>query len=265
MSIDMNAHMTEEPKQNASLASKLKGLWPFGLILVGFAVAYVNGWHEFLTLESIRANIGALDTQIAANFLLVFFAFMFIYAACTAFMVPASFLTIAGGAIFGLTFGVPLFGALATVFGATLGASILFLVAKTSLGETLRSIAGPFISKMEKEYNEAPILYLIILRLVPAVPFAVANIAPSLLGAKFRNYLPTTFFGIMPGTVAYSWIGASAAEVIRDPNVSLDNADAFIKSLGANVFPAFIALFVVSLIPIIYKRFFKKDTAAQAE
>jgi len=173
--------------------------------------ALSQGWHELLTLESIRENIGKVDEQIEANFLLVFVAFMLVYAACTAFMVPASFLTIAGGAIFGLTFGIPLFGALATVVGATLGASALFLAAKTSIGETLRGIAGPFMAKMEKEYNEAPILYLIILRLVPAVPFAVANIAPSLLGAKYRNYLPTTFFGIMPGTLAYSWIGASAA------------------------------------------------------
>jgi len=265
MSMDMNASMTEETKPKKSLGAHLKSFAPFIIILAGLGFALSQGWHELLTLESIRENIGKVDEQIEANFLLVFVAFMLVYAACTAFMVPASFLTIAGGAIFGLTFGIPLFGALATVVGATLGASALFLAAKTSIGETLRGIAGPFMAKMEKEYNEAPILYLIILRLVPAVPFAVANIAPSLLGAKYRNYLPTTFFGIMPGTLAYSWIGASAAEVIRDTSVSLDNAGAFIGDLTSKVLPAFIALFVVSLIPIIYKRFFQKTPAVQTE
>ena len=258
MSVNMNTPMTDDTKKPKTLGDHLKSFAPFIVLLAGLGFALSQGWHELLTLESIRANIGAVDAQIAANFLLVFLGFTLIYAACTAFMVPASFLTIAGGAIFGLTFGIPLYGALATVFGATLGASVLFLVAKTSLGETLRGIAGPFLAKMEKEYNEAPVLYLVILRLVPAVPFAVANIAPSLLGAKFRNYLPTTFFGIMPGTLAYSWIGASAAEIIRDPNVSLDSADAFIGGLIAKVAPAFVALFVVSLIPVAYKKFFKK-------
>jgi len=265
MSTDMNTSMELEPKQSKSLGQTLKSFAPFIILLGGLGFALSQGWHELLTLESIRANIGAVDAQIAANFLLVFVGFMLVYAAATTFMIPASFLTIAGGAIFGLTFGVPLYGALATVFGATLGASVLFLIAKTSLGETLRGIAGPFISKMEKEYNESPVLYLVILRLVPAVPFAVANIAPSLLGAKFRNYLPTTFFGIMPGTFAYSWIGASAAEIIRDPNVSLDSADAFIGGLAAKVAPAFVALFVVSLIPVAYKKFFKKSSAIQSE
>lgn len=265
MSTDMNIDMTDETKQKKSLGGHLKSFAPLIVLLAGLGFALSQGWHELLTLESIRTNIGAVDAQIASNFLLVFVGFMLIYAAATAFMVPASFLTIAGGAIFGLTFGIPLFGALATVVGATLGASILFTVAKTSLGETLRGIAGPFISKMEDEYNEAPVLYLVILRLVPAVPFAVANIAPSLLGAKFRHYLPTTFFGIMPGTLAYSWIGASAAEVIRDTTVSLDNAGAFIGDLTGKVAPAFIALFVVSLIPVAIKKLTKKGATAQTE
>lgn len=258
MSIDMRVAMTEEKKPTKTLAGTLKSFAPLIILLAGLGFALSQGWHELLTLESIRANIGAVDAQIASNFLLVFAAFTLIYATCTAFMIPASFLTIASGAIFGLIFGLPLFGALATVLGASLGASVLFLAAKTSLGETLRGIAGPFMTKMEKEYNEAPILYLVILRLVPAVPFAVANIAPSLLGAKFRNYLPTTFFGIMPGTLAYSWIGASAAEIIRDPSISLDNTSAFIGGLIAKVAPAFIALFVVSLIPVAYKKFTRK-------
>jgi len=247
MSTDTTINMTDDTQPNTSLASKLKGLWPFALILIGLAFAVSQGWHELLTLESIRENIGWLDTQIAANFLIVFVSYMLIYAAATAFMVPASFLTIAGGASFGFTFSI----------------TLLDYAAKTSLGKALRGIAGPFVNKMEDEYNQSPILYLIVLRLVPAVPFAVANIAPSLLGAKFRNYVPTTFFGIMPGTLAYSWIGASAAGVIRDPNVSTDNASAFIGNLVGQAVPALVMLFLVSLIPVIYKRFFQKTPSAQ--
>ena len=97
------------------------------------------------------------------------------------------------------------------------------------------------------------------LRLVPAVPFAVANIAPALLGAKYRDYLFTTFFGIIPGTMAYSWVGAGAADFIRDKTVSTSDTQAQIAALASKVAPALIALFIVSLIPLVYKKFFRKE------
>lgn len=234
-------------------------LWPMYVILGGLALAVSQGWHQYLTLEFFRSQIDFLDGMIANNLLLVFGAYILIYAAATAFMIPGGVLTMAGGALFGLTFGLPLIGASATVIGATLGASVLFVAAKTGLGGTLRSIAGPFVDRMEKEFNESPLSYLFVLRLVPAVPFAVANIAPALLGAKYREYLITTFFGIIPGTLAYSWVGAGAGAVIRDKSVSLDDTNAIIGSLVSNVAPALIALFVVSLIPLVYNRFFKKS------
>ena len=239
-----------------------KGLMRFLPIVVIIAVlvgVFATGLHRQLSLEALRENIGWLDAQVAQNFLAVFFGYILLYAAATAFMVPGGILTIAGGVLFGVTFGLPLMSTLATVVGATLGASILFLAAKTSLGGPLRKIAGPFLERMESEFNRSPVSYMFVLRLVPAVPFAVANIAPALLGAKYREYLLTTFFGIIPGTMAYSWVGAGAAEFIRDPSVSLNDTNALIASLGAKVAPALIALFVVALIPVVYRRFFQKS------
>jgi len=132
----------------------------------------------------------------------IIFAFIGIYIAATAFMVPASALTIGGGFLFGTYIGAP-----ATIIGATIGACVLFIAAKSSIGETLKSIAGPFVGKMEKGFNENALSYLFTLRLIPIFPFAVVNIAPAILGAKFRDYFITTALGIIPGTVAYSLIG----------------------------------------------------------
>lgn len=226
-------------------------LWPLYIVLGGLAIAVSQGWHEYLTLESFSRNVGWLDAQVAANFALVFAAYVLIYAAATAFMVPASFLTIAGGVLFGLAFGT--FG---TVFAATAGASALFIAAKTSLGETLRSIAGSAVTKMQKGFNEDALSYMFALRLIPAFPFAVVNIAPALLGAKFRDYLITTFFGIIPGTLAYTWIGVAVGDTIRAGD------DVNIGTFAANFVPAFIALGVVALIPVAYKRLFKKVPVA---
>ncbi|MEL6789032.1 MAG: VTT domain-containing protein [Pseudomonadota bacterium] len=257
---NMDQHTTTESSGNPIV----KAL-PFLAIIGVLALVYFSGAYKFLTLEALREHIGWLDAQVATNFFLVFAAYIALYAAATAFMVPGGILTIAGGALFGVTLGVPLFGSVATVMGATLGASILFFVAKTSLGASLRQIAGPFVEKMEGEFRQSPLSYMFLLRLVPAMPFAVANIAPALLGAKYRDYLLTTALGIIPGTVAYSWIGAGVAELVRDPSVSLDDSSAVVNSLIDKVAPAFIALFVVALIPVAYNRFFKKKPAQPSD
>jgi uncharacterized membrane protein YdjX (TVP38/TMEM64 family) len=149
------------------------------------------------------------------------------------------------------------------VVGATIGACILFTAAKSSIGEALKSIAGPFIGKMEAGFNESPLSYLFTLRLIPIFPFAVVNIAPAILGAKFRDYFITTLFGIIPGTVAYTWIGAGLRGTLLDAAEAGQDVDvgALVGAAAKNLIPAFFALAVVALMPAIYKKFFKKHKA----
>ncbi|MDP3460160.1 MAG: VTT domain-containing protein, partial [Hyphomonas sp.] len=180
-------------------------------------------------------------------FLIVLASYILVYAAATTFMVPGSALTIAGGFLFGLAIGTP-----ATVIGATLGASLLFAASKTSIGAILRDVAGPFLERMRAGFAENPVSYMFALRLIPLFPFAAVNIAPALLGARDRDYVITTFFGIIPGTLAYTWIGAAVKGTL------LDGGTPDIGSLAANFAPAFIALGVVSLLPVAYKKFFPK-------
>ena len=234
-------------------------LWPFYIILAGLAFAISQGWHTQLTPAALGENAAFLDGKLEENFLLVLLAFIGIYIAATAFMVPASVLTVAGGFLFGVWIGAP-----ATVLGATIGACILFTAAKTSIGETLKSIAGPFVGKMEAGFNESPFSYLFSLRLIPIFPFAVVNIAPAILGAKFRDYFITTLFGIIPGTVAYSLIGSGlrgALDEAAKAGKELNFAE-FVTNAGKELLPAFFALAIVALIPAIYKKFIKKDTTA---
>ncbi|MDJ0922405.1 MAG: TVP38/TMEM64 family protein [Henriciella sp.] len=218
-------------------------LWPVYLIAAGLILAVSQGWHQYLTLESLSENAVWLDQLVKDNLLLVLVAYIAIYAAAVTFIIPGSALTIAGGFLFGLYIGSP-----ATLVGATLGASILFFAAKTSLGSVLRQIAGPFLGKMEKGFNDNALSYMFALRLIPIFPFAVVNIAPGLLGAKFRDYFIATFIGIMPGTVAYTWIGAAIKGTL------LEGGEVDIGSLASNFVPAFVALGVVALIPVAYKK-----------
>ncbi len=250
--------ITVSPMTNQDTAKQrpiLVKLWPLYIIGAGLAFAMSQGWHTQLTPEALGQNAVYLDNLVKENFLLVLLAFIGIYIAATAFMVPASALTIGGGFLFGVAVGAP-----ATITGATIGACILFMAAKTSISETLKSIAGPFIGKMEKGFNENALSYLFTLRLIPVVPFAVANIAPAILGAKFRDYFISTLFGIIPGTVAYSLIGSGLRETLLSAGQNAD-VGALVGEAAKNFAPAFFALAAVAMIPTIYKKFFKKTAA----
>ena len=256
---DITADTAADQRDKADSKPVWIRLWPIYIILAGLALAISQGWHTQLSPAALGENAVYLNQLVQDNFLLVLLAFILIYAAATAFMVPASALTIGGGFLFGLAVGTP-----ATVIGATLGASILFIAAKSSIGATLKSVAGPFLGKMEKGFNENALSYMFTLRLIPVFPFAVVNIAPAILGAKFRDYFISTLFGIIPGTLAYTWIGAGLRGTLLDAAESGESVDvgALVGSAAANLIPAFFALAAVALMPALYKKFFKKTPAA---
>jgi uncharacterized membrane protein YdjX (TVP38/TMEM64 family) len=253
---DTNKPAATEVKNKAKKPIWIR-LWPLYIILAGLAFALSQGWQNQLTPAALGDNAVYLNKLVEENFWLVLFAFIGIYIAATAFMVPASALTIGGGFLFGVYVGAP-----AVIVGATIGACILFIAAKTSLGETLKSIAGPFLAKMEKGFNENALSYLFTLRLIPIFPFAVVNIAPAILGAKFRDYFISTALGIIPGTIAYTLIGSGLRGTLLDAAEKGETANvgALVRDAGANFLPAFLALAFVALLPALYKKFFKKKT-----
>lgn len=223
-------------------------LWPLAPIVAALAAAWISGVHRYLSLETLRDQQDALRGFVSEHFLLAMAAYVAIYAAVTILMLPgALWITLAGGFLFGLWGGTP-----ATVAGATLGASVLFLAAKSSVGAALRERAGPFVQKLEKGFQEDAVSYMFALRFLPVVPFPVANIAPAIFGARFQDYVMTTALGIIPGVIAYTWIGAGLGATFA----AGDEPD--IGSLARNLIPAFIALGIVSLLPIAYKKFFPK-------
>ncbi len=219
-------------------------LWPFYIILAGLGLAWYFGLFDVLSFDTLKERREELKGFVEANLVLAFLAYIVIYALATLFMVPgALWITIAGGFLFGLFGGTP-----ATIIGATLGASGLFLAAKTSLGKALSDLAGSWVRKLEKGFKDDEVSYMFAMRFVPAMPFPIANIAPALLGAKYRNYLLTTALGIIPGVLAYTWIGSglgAALDAGEEPDLG---------TFALKLAPAFIALFVVSLIPVAYKR-----------
>ena len=188
---------------------------PLAVIALGAGIG-IWQFGDLLDFETLRENRETLVAWRDANYLAAALTYMAAYVAVVAFSLPgATVMTLAGGFLFGV---IPATGL--TVVAATIGATCIFLAARVGLGDALyakltaRGGEGT-LARMERGLRENEVSYLLLMRLVPAIPFFVANLAPAFLGVKLRNFVLTTLFGIIPGTAVFSWIGAGLGEVFE--------------------------------------------------
>ncbi len=254
-------------------ASPLRRWLPLVVLAAIAVLVFAMGWHRQLTIDNIAANRDRLQGVIAEHKVLALLAYVTIYAAAVSVSLPGSLLlTLTGGLLFGW-----FVGGLATVVAATIGATIIFLVAKTALGESLAGRAGPAIAKLRDGFQRNALSYLLFLRLVPAFPFFVVNLAPAFLGVPLRTYVLGTFFGIIPGTVAFSVLGAGLGSAVESQNAIYNACVAEHGSNAASVctyaidtkalvtpelLAAFVLLGIVALIPVAIKKWSKRNANA---
>ena len=180
---------------------------PLGLIACGM-VAGLFFLRDLLSFEALEANYQALTAWRDANFGLAVVVFMAAYILLTVFSIPgAIWVTMLGGFLFGVVAGTAM-----VVTAATIGATLLFIAARTALGDLLRDKAGKWVATLEEKFQRGEISFLLIMRLIPVVPFFIANLAPAFLGARLINFVWTTFAGIIPGTIVFISIGAGLGE-----------------------------------------------------
>ncbi|MGY8815056.1 MAG: TVP38/TMEM64 family protein, partial [Gammaproteobacteria bacterium] len=130
------------------------------------------------------------------------------------------------------------------VISATIGATILFLAARSAIGNSLREKAGPLYKKIETNMRHNAIGYLLFMRLVPLFPFFMVNIVPALFNIRLISYIVTTFVGIIPGTFVYANVGRE-----------LGTIESLTDLASTETLIAFSLLGIFALIPTIYKQF----------
>lgn len=174
------------------------------------ALALALGWHRALTLQGLAQNYEALAAAVRDHLALALLAYAALYVGVTALSLPGgALLTLAGGLLFGW-----LAAGLVTVLAATAGATLLFVVARSSLGAALSERAGPALSRLAEGFRRDAWSYMLFLRLAPVFPFWLVNLAPALLGVPLRVFVPATLIGIVPGTFAFAFIGAGLDTVL---------------------------------------------------
>ncbi|WP_166143056.1 TVP38/TMEM64 family protein [Methylosinus sp. RM1] len=223
----------------------LRRLAPLLALAALIAAAVYLRVDQYLTLDALRDNRAALLEFVQSHSVVAACAYVLAYVGVVALSLPgAAVMTLAGGFLF----GVPL-GATLTIIGATAGATLLFLIARSAAGDVLRERAGPFLARMADGFRKDAFNYLLFLRLVPVFPFWAVNLAPALLGMRLEPFVAATGIGIVPGTLVYAAFGASLGKIF-DAGADVRLEDVFSPTLIA----ALLGLGALSLLPVILRR-----------
>lgn len=229
-----------------------RSLWrflPIALIAAALALALALRAHEWLSLETLNQRGEALDRFVAANLAAALALYVLIYALAVTISLPgASILTMSGGFLFGAWLG----GGAAWI-GASIGATLIFLAARTAFGDALRARAGSWLEKLRDGFRENAFSYLLVLRLTPIAPFFIVNVAPAFFDVKLRDYVLATLLGMIPGAFVYAAVGAGlrtaiAAGASADPG---QTARAIFSQPA--VYGPIVALIALAFIPILVR------------
>ena len=210
-----------EPKQAAAKSGMARRLPLIAILLVAAIGAFTL--RDYLSFEALRENREALLTFRDANYLGTVLGFIAVYIVIVGFSLPgATIATLTGGFLFA-TFP----GALYNVTGATIGALAIFTAARWGFGEALGAKlenSKGVVKRIKEGIDKNQWSMLFLIRLVPAVPFFVANLVPSFLDVPTHRFAISTFLGILPGAVVYTSVGAGLGEVFargETPNLGI--------------------------------------------
>lgn len=195
----------------------LVGVAVVAALVVLFRTLPVDAW--LLAFREYVRNLGPSGYLLYAA----------VYAICVVLFVPASILTLGAGAIYGLGTGVAV-----VLAGATVGATLAFLLAKGLLRERVErmTVGNAKFRALDRAIAREGARIVFLVRLAPVFPFTYINYAFGLTGVKTLPYVIASFVGMIPGTFAYVYLGAAAADAASG---GAGSAQLVIRIVGAVV------------------------------
>jgi uncharacterized membrane protein YdjX (TVP38/TMEM64 family) len=157
--------------------------------------------------------------------------FMAIYALVTVLFLPGSVITLVGGALFG-----PVWGTLWNLTGATIGASLAFLISRYLGADWVTRRAGPRIKRLDDGVSAEGWRFVAFVRLVPLFPFNLLNYALGLTRIPFLHYVLATWIFMLPGAIAYTWLGYAGREALTGGEGMIRNITIALALLAAVTF-----------------------------
>ncbi len=214
----------------------MKKIAIFGLFLLLVAFVATRDQQAYFSLESLKENQQQLAAYVALHPIGSMLTYVAVYVVLTATSVPgAVFLTLAGGALFGLGVGSAL-----VVFSATTGATLAFLLSRYLLHDLMSRVLGSRLNPINEGVKKDGAYYLFTLRLVPIFPFFLINIAMALTPMKVWTFFWVSFVGMLAGTLVYVNAGTQLAKVSDMSDI-----------LSA---PMLISLILLGILPLLTKK-----------
>ncbi len=188
------------------IAGKLGLLFFLAIALAAF---FALDLGSYLTIENLKSRQTELAALVGQRPLLMIGGFFLLYVAATALSLPgAAILTLAAGAIFGLGLGT-----LIVSFASVIGASLAFLSSRYLLRDWVKGRFGQRVKSIDQGIEKDGAFYLLSLRLIPAFPFFLINLAMGLTAMKLATFALVSQIGMLPGTLVFVNAGTQLARI----------------------------------------------------
>ncbi|HFE32300.1 MAG TPA: pyridine nucleotide-disulfide oxidoreductase, partial [Gammaproteobacteria bacterium] len=209
------------------------------LLLVAALIAafFILDLGQYLTLDFLKSQHQAFLDYYASHQMLTITIYFMLYILVTALSLPgAAIMTLAGGAIFGLLYGV-----LIISFASTIGATLAFLISRFLLRDYVQKRFGDKLKAVNDGIERDGDFYLFTLRLIPIFPFFIINLVMGLTPMKARRFYVVSQIGMLPGTIVYVNAGSQLGKL---------------DSLSGILSPSLLLSFaLLGLFPLLAKKF----------
>jgi uncharacterized membrane protein YdjX (TVP38/TMEM64 family) len=209
------------------------------------AAALVLGFDLSVALDILRAHHGELLRFVAEAPVLASVLFMTLYAAAVAISLPGvAILTVIGGYLFGW-----LHGTMLVLVAATVGATGIFLLARSALGDYVRERAAPAVQRFGEGFRRHALSYGFALNVVPIFPYVLIILVPAACGVPLHTFLSGMFLGLVPGTFLFAGIGDRLEEALNS-GVPLRLA----HFVSPEILLSLTGLAALALLPVVWRR-----------
>lgn len=202
-----------------------------GLVLavaIAACIASLSYFEMLPTFEELRESRHEFSAYVDMHPVLSIIVFSLIYIVAVALSVPlATPLSILSGFLFGTVVGT-----LVVVFSATVGATAIFLLARYFFRDFFEEKFKARIDALKVESMVNGFRDILILRLIPAVPFALINVAAGFTRVRLREYVLATFLGIMPFSFVYVHAGMRLSEVSSLKDIASSETVMFLSRIA---------------------------------
>lgn len=267
----MSTESLDPPSAKAALAPRAaRPAWLrwvlLGSVVAAVVLVFATGLHRYVSFRTLVKYHDTLNDLVVNHYYMAVLIYFAAYVVTVALSIPGALVfTVTGGFLFGGFWG----GTFAVVCG-TIGAAIVFMIARTTVGEALAHQAGPRLRRIGEGFRDGAWSYLLFLRFVPVFPFWLVNLAPALFKMSFRDFVSATFLGIIPATYAFAYAGASFGSMLVDKLAAAEacraagGANCVVKFEPAKVLTSdliglFLALGIISLLPVVARLWRRKS------